>query len=162
MPNQLAAELERAVTRESPELFRIQDRDADVKPSASAWSKKEELGHLIDSAANNQQRFVRAAIDGEYNGPGYQQNEWVERHGYNGLEWAGLVELWRRYNLLLVAVVGRIPAERMNASCVIGGAAPVTLRFAIEDYLVHMQHHVDHVVGRENVTPHPQPARPPL
>jgi hypothetical protein len=159
MPSQLAIAFETVVSRETPELNRIPDADTGLKPGPRAWSKKEELGHLIDSAANNHQRFVRAAINGAFSGPGYEQDEWVERHGYNQMVWLDLVEFWRRYNLMLAVVVSRIPEELLQASCVVGSGAPVTLRFLIEDYLVHMQHHLDHVIGREKVTPYPQAAK---
>lgn len=159
MSHQLAAEFERAVAAESAKLLGIEDRDASVKVSPQAWSKKEELGHLIDSAANNHQRFVRAAIDGRYSGPGYRQDEWVERHGYNQMAWLDIVELWRRYNLLLAEVVKRIQEDRMEAACVVGAGQPVTLRFLIDDYLVHMQHHLDHLIGREKVTLYPPVAK---
>ena len=37
-----------------------------------SWSPRQELGHLIDSAANNHIRFVRAATEPEFSGPGYR------------------------------------------------------------------------------------------
>jgi hypothetical protein len=51
--------------------------------------------------------------------------------------------------------VKRIPEERLAASCVISEGAPVTLRFIIEDYILHMQHHLDHILGREKITQYP-------
>jgi hypothetical protein len=38
---------------------------------------------------------------------------------------------------------------------VIGDSAPVTLRFLIEDYVLHMQHHLDHILRRDNLTQYP-------
>jgi hypothetical protein len=111
------------------------------------WSRKEILGHLIDSALNNHQRFVRAALVGAYEGPSYQQEGWVLLHGYKCMPWSVLLEHWRGQNELLCEVVERIPEERFNAQCRIGDDAPVTLQFLVEDYLAHLHHHVRQIVG---------------
>ena len=128
-------------------------------PQDAGWSRKEEVGHLIDSAVNNHIRFARASLDGEYSGPGYDQDAWVAAHGYHELPWPSLLDTWRYHNSLLVELVKRIPEDRLAAPCVIGGASPVTLRFVIEDYLLHMQHHLDHILSREKITQYPGAAR---
>jgi hypothetical protein len=66
-----------------------------------------------------------------------------------------VIEAWREQNDLLVQAVTRIPDEHLNTPCTIGGAAPVTLRFLIEDYTLHMQHHLDHILNREKITAYP-------
>ena len=109
------------------------------------WSRKEILGHLIDSALNNHQRFVRAALDGSYNRPSYEQEGWVAMHGYRTMAWDALLEHWRWQNELLCAVVERIPENRLGGQCRVGEDAPVTLRFLIEDYLAHLGHHVQQI-----------------
>ena len=109
------------------------------------WSRKEILGHLIDSALNNHQRFVRAALDGSYNRPSYEQEGWVDMHGYRTMAWDALLEHWRWQNELLCAVVERIPENRLGGQCRVGEDAPVTLRFLIEDYLAHLGHHVQQI-----------------
>jgi hypothetical protein len=112
------------------------------------WSRKQELGHLIDSAANNRARFINAALAGQYAGPSYDGDGWVEIGGYAGMEWSEVVGLWAALNRALATVVERIPAERLSAPCRIGDDEPVTLEFVIEDYLRHMRHHLDHIVPR--------------
>jgi hypothetical protein len=111
------------------------------------WSRKEILGHLIDSALNNHQRFVRAALDGAYDGPTYEQAEWVNMHGYGSMPWASLLEHWRWQNALLAEVIRRVPQARLDACCRVGINDPVSLRFLIEDYLVHLQHHLDQILS---------------
>jgi hypothetical protein len=105
------------------------------------WTRKQIVGHLLDSAANNRQRFVRATIDGQYSGPGYAQDAWVEAHGYAGESWETLLRWWQAEHEILMALVDSIPEERLEASCVVGDEAPVTLRFLIEDYVRHQQGH---------------------
>jgi hypothetical protein len=151
MPKALSILLRQTIDRELPNLLALTDLNP---PRPGSWSRKEELGHLIDSAANNHIRFVLGTIDGEFRGQGYAQDKWVEAHGYREIEWHFLVDLWYSYNVLLAHLVERIPEEHMNNRCVIGWGV-VTLRFVIEDYALHMQHHLDHVLARDSITPYP-------
>jgi hypothetical protein len=155
MPTALAQLLRQTIDRERPELGALTDEKAARAPKPGSWSPKQELGHLIDSAANNHMRFVVAATEGAYEGSGYTQDRWVEAHGYQDLAWIEIVELWYRYNQLLAHVVARISEERMENRCVVGASA-VTLRFLIEDYVLHMQHHLDHVLSHPVATPYPR------
>lgn len=106
------------------------------------WTRKQILGHMLDSAANNHQRFVRASLDGEYSGPFYDQLGWVDAHGYTELSWTILLEWWKTYHDILRSVIDRIPEARMTAICRVGSDEPVTLQLLIEDYIAHQQHHL--------------------
>jgi hypothetical protein len=150
----LSSLLHQTIERERPHLLALTGMEA---PKSGTWSRKEELGHLIDSATNNHIRFVLAAIDGEFRGLGYAQDKWVEAHGYRDMDWRNLVELWYGYNSLLVQEVERIPNEQLNNPCVIGSAVH-TLGFIIEDYVVHMQHHLDHIMARDIIKKYPPDA----
>lgn len=127
-------------------LLQIAGKESENQISDGGWSRKEILGHLIDSALNNHQRFVRASLDGSYDGPSYKQKEWVDIHGYQSIAWEVLVEHWRLQNELLSNVVERIPENHLEAMCRVGNDAPVTLEFLIEDYLNHLNHHVRQIV----------------
>jgi hypothetical protein len=129
-------------------LQNISEEESQHPFREGGWSKKEILGHLVDSALNNHQRFVRAALDGFYEGPFYRQEGWVAMHGYKLMTWPMLVEHWRCQNELLCEVVERIPEDRLNAPCRVGTDAPVTLRFLVDDYLDHLGHHVLQITGR--------------
>ena len=120
---------------------------ADVPWRANGWTRKQILGHLLDSAANNRQRFVRAALEGSYSGPGYAQDAWVELQGYAGQSWDTLLRWWQVEHEMLAAIVDRIPEDRLGAQCVIGGADPVTLQFVIDDYVAHQQHHLAQIMA---------------
>jgi hypothetical protein len=155
MPLELAQMLAQTLDREIRNLHSVTDSEAAFKPAPDAWSKKEELGHLIDSAANNHVRFVRAALEPEFMGLSYAQDDWVRIHGYQEMAWLEIIDFWRRYNDFLVKLIERVPADRLGTRCVVGGSAPVTLRFLIEDYVLHMQHHLDHILKREQITAYP-------
>ena len=157
MAANLAQYLRETVSREFPILSAVTEEQAS-RPAAipGAWNAKQELGHLIDSAANNHQRFVRATLHGPYQGPGYAQDDWVRLHSYDRLPWAALVALWHQYNLLLAHLVEQIPGEALDTPCHIGAYEPNTLGFVIDDYVLHMQHHLDHLLLREAVTKYPR------
>jgi hypothetical protein len=113
------------------------------------WTRKQIVGHLLDSAANNRQRFVRATLDGTYAGPGYAQDAWVDLNGYRDLPWEMLLNWWQVEHEMLKMLVSRIPADRMGVMCVVGENPPVTLRFLIEDYIAHQRHHLKQIQAPE-------------
>ena len=128
-------------------LKAISEEDSQRPFREGGWTRREILGHLIDSALNNHQRFVRAALDGAYAGPSYQQVGWVAVHGYREMPWTRLVEHWRGQNELLSRVVERIPEDRLEAECRVGDDPPVSLHFLITDYLRHLDHHVSQIAS---------------
>lgn len=148
MATDLALSLTRTIGRELPALSKLSDEQASLPRGPGKWSPKEELGHLIDSAANNHVRFVRGTLEPQMQGPGYAQNDWVQLHGYSKMSWDEIVELWFRYNRLLARLIENIPDDRLNTVCSIGANPSVTLQFLIEDYVAHMQHHIDQLLKR--------------
>lgn len=155
MPTPLSDMLRETIARELPNLQALTDATASQNDGRSgSWTRKQELGHLIDSATNNHMRIARAAIHGEFRGEGYAQDEWVEIHGYRDMPWNELVDLWHRYNELLSYLIARVPDDRLDSRCEIGKSA-VTLRFVIEDYVLHMQHHIDHILARKTIRVYP-------
>jgi hypothetical protein len=156
MPKHQAKLLLDTITRELPHLEAITEEAASIHPAGpDSWSPKQELGHLIDSAANNHIRFVRATLEPEITGPGYQQNGWVDVHGYQQQPWLSIVSFWHSYNTFLVTLLERIPDEKLVTICKIGSYEPATLGFIIEDYVLHLQHHVDHLLQRAAITTYP-------
>lgn len=150
--NQLASFLRQTIEKELPLLRNLTQEQASTPRGPGAWSPKQELGHLIDSAANNHMRFVRAALHGNYEGPGYEQNGWVDIHGYQELPWETLLDFWRQYNAVLAALIERIPPAAYDAQCRIGSDAPVPLRFVVRSYVLHIQHHIDQILKRPSIT----------
>jgi hypothetical protein len=138
---QLAREFHAEVKRLQAILLGLDPEQADTPWRSRGWTRKQIVGHLLDSAANNRQRFVRAAADGRYAGPKYEQELWVAAHGYAERDWETLLRWWQAEHEILAAVVDQIPEERLGAECVVGDDGAVTLRFLIEDYLRHQQWH---------------------
>src|SRR5271157_2216351 len=110
-----------------------------------SWSVKEELGHLLDSAANNHQRIVRAQLEENPAMPGYDGEKWVSLHAYQKRDWHELIGLWEALNRQLLAAAEAVPDGAWLRTCTIGGSGPLTLQFVFEDYLDHMRHHLEHM-----------------
>lgn len=143
MGTHLARDFRTELERLQAILLRLGPKLADTPWRAGGWTRKQIVGHLLDSATNNRQRFVRAATDGHYAGPSYKQDQWVVAHGYAEQEWETLLRWWLTEHEILAAVVDRIKEELLNAECVVGDDAAVTLRFLIEDYLRHQRWHFE-------------------
>lgn len=155
MAADLSLALAQTIEREVPKFRKLSDEQASLPRGPGKWSPKEELGHLIDSAANNHVRFARGALEPEVRGTGCAQDDWVRLHGYREMAWETVVELWFRYNALLVSLIKNIPDDRLRTECFIGANPPVTLEFLIGDYVLHMQHHIDLLLRREKITQYP-------
>ena len=145
----IAHEIRITINEVSDLLSRMTPDQISSKASPVEWSKKEILGHLIDSAANNHQRFVRAAYNAAAAFPPYAQTEWVRIQRYNESEWADLVALWSAYNRHLSDVIERIPEDALSAPCNIGKEEPAPLEFVIRDYLRHVRHHLNAILEKE-------------
>jgi hypothetical protein len=144
----VAPELRAIVASVSEELLVASSDGAARRPSPGGWSPKEVLGHLIDSAANNHQRFIRAQEANALTFPGYDQNHWVSSQGYQDADWAHLVALWRHLNLHLADVIARIPPSKYSVPCTIDGNAAVPLEAIIVGYRDHLHHHIAQIRER--------------
>ncbi|HEY6119410.1 MAG TPA: DinB family protein [Pyrinomonadaceae bacterium] len=150
--NEFRTTIETATKR----LERITEQNSSLPLTEGKWSAKEIIGHLIDSAANNHGRFVRAQLGDDLVFPGYKQNEWVAVQKYNEEPWAQLVSLWRYYNLHLSHVISATRGDLRGsqrrshnlheiAFRAIAEDQPATLEYLMRDYLVHLQHHLDQI-----------------
>ena len=110
------------------------------------WNKKQILGHLIDSASNNHQRFIRSQLGSELVFPAFQQDEWVEIQDYKNAKWKHLLELWKFYNYHLAGILKQMPKDVMERKMIIGPYEPITLRGLIESYIEHLNHHLKQLI----------------
>jgi hypothetical protein len=127
-----------------PRLQAISEEAAAQKPAPDKWSKKEILGHLIDSAANNHQRFMRLQLQPEINLPGYDQDNWVRLNRYQQTSWREIVTLWSAYNRHLATVIESLDDAALGHVW----HAPdgdLTLEFIATDYVRHLEHHLKQI-----------------
>lgn len=139
-------EFERILDETPDILHNYSEDETGKKPSLGKWSKKEILGHLIDSAANNHQRFVRMQMENNLRLPGYEQEQWVALQQYNTLAWNELVRFWEAYNLHLLHVLRNISPAKLSNTGIIGNNDEMTLEFIIEDYVGHLKHHLEQII----------------
>jgi DinB superfamily len=146
---EIATDLGRTVAQAKPLLTSLTNADTSVRPGPRKWSKKEILGHLLDSGSNNHQRFVRAALQGELTFPGYDQEKLVDLQKFSEIDWSFLVDLWASYNRFLAHVLSGLPASAAKITCNIGDNPPATLEWIAQDYVAHLKHHLNQIVGRK-------------
>jgi len=125
------------------ELSRLSEEETSVPAAPGGWSRKQILGHLIDSASNNHQRFVRALLHDELRWPSYDQNGCVRVERFQEARWTDLLRLWTSYNRFLAHVLAGVPEAKRATVCYIGTYRAMTLEELAVDYLVHMEHHLE-------------------
>jgi len=140
-----AADLRAVVSDTSKKLQALSEEDVMRSRGAGKWVKKEILGHLIDSALNNQERFVRAQMSDRLVWPGYEQDRWVAVQKYRERPWTELIQLWEQLNRHIAHVMTIVPPNRLSAQCVIGNDEPVTLEWLMNDYIRHLRHHLNQI-----------------
>jgi DinB family protein len=146
MTTKAAGELQAAVSENLGKLRALSENEVMRDRGAGKWVKKEILGHLIDSALNNQERFVRAQMTDRLVWPGYEQDRWIAVQKYRERPWAELTQLWEQLNRHIGHVMASVPASRLNTPCVIGNDDPVTLDWLMNDYVRHLRHHLDQIL----------------
>lgn len=149
---QTATELLEVLEGQMPELLKITEEEAGIKPD-SRWSKKEILGHLIDSACNNQQKFVRTMQSGQHlDFAGYDQDFWVKAQDYQQRNWKDLLVFWDVYNRHLAYLIRQVSDKDVQKTISIDGASPCALSDIMADYVVHLKHHLKQILPSTNHT----------
>ena len=139
--------LKQTIKKVVPLLKKISEEVASEKPQPHKWSKKEILGHLLDSACNNQQKFLRTMLTAELQFVGYQQNEWVSLQNYNAVEWKTLITWWVNVNEHLAHIIENAPNNTLKNTIQIVDDGPFTLEFIMTDYVEHLKHHIKQILS---------------
>ena len=148
-----ALDLLNTIADAEPALLAMDDRHTAQRPAPGKWSPREIVGHLVDSASNNHQRFVRAQFQDDLVFPGYAQDDWVAAQRYQDAPWRDLVGLWAGFNrhlarvmIAMSAAARMTPRSRHNLDRIALGPfaadAPATLDAFMEDYVKHLKHHL--------------------
>ena len=154
----LAVKLKSTVQAVSDQLQDLSEELVSIKPTPDKWSKKEILGHLIDSAANNHQRFMNAQFQNNLVFNGYAQDQWVDYQDYQNADWNELVSLFVSYNLHICRVIDNIPAGVLRrrltdhnfhliAFKTVPKGEPTSLGYFVDDYIGHIDHHLRQILG---------------
>jgi hypothetical protein len=145
---QSIAELENIINTYSPLLYKISEPDFVLKPAPEKWSKKEILGHLVDSVQNNIRRFIVAQYE-EQPHIVYAQNFWVTAADYQQYDTNDLVALWTLLNKHTCVILKNIPDGDEKSECRTGTLH--TIEWLVEDYNKHLLHHLHQILNMEPV-----------
>ncbi|MFN8597940.1 MAG: DinB family protein [Anaerolineae bacterium] len=162
MSHSLASELVQIIDRAADQLRALPEAHAD-RAVDGQWSAKQILGHLIDSAANNHQRIVRAQFTNDLVFQGYAQEEWLRVQFYVDEPWSAMIDFWQLYNLHLAHVIAHIPAETLTqprlphsldriAWQIVPADQPATLEYLIRDYVGHLQDHLKQLFATDDTS----------
>jgi RimJ/RimL family protein N-acetyltransferase len=141
-----------------PALREVSDVAAGIPAAPGKWSPKQVLGHLIDSASVNHERFLRAVQSDDLVFPGYDQDAWVAIQNYQASAWPELIDLWTSWNRHLLHVMANVPDEQRHrhrrahsldliAFRTVSADLPATLDYLMSDYVVHLEHHLTQILG---------------
>jgi hypothetical protein len=147
------AELRQAIEQATPLLQRMDEERSRLRPLPGKWCPREVIGHLIDSASNNHQRFVRAQFQDDLVFSGYEQDAWVSVQRYRDAPWEDLIVLWRSFNLHIARIMHFVTIDervRLRPRHNLDELAwkpvprdePATLDYFMSDYVAHLKHHL--------------------
>lgn len=148
---ELSENLLSVIEAAEPRLREITALESTKPILSGGWSRKQVIAHLIDSASNNHQRFVRAAQQASLDFPGYDQEGNMRLQGPQEADWLLLVSLGVAYNRYLAHVIAHLPGSKLKTPCRIGSGEPVTLEFLATDYLTHLLHHLRQIGAADAV-----------
>ncbi|MES2382679.1 MAG: DinB family protein [Bacteroidota bacterium] len=135
-----------AIITSIPKVFhQMSEEEFSFKSGPDKWSRKEILGHLIDSATNNHHRFVRSQFE-EVPIITYEQNNWNRFNYYEHLGKQQLIDFWTLYNKQILALMEQMPDEHLAKKCNTGGAEPLTIEYLFTDYVQHIKHHLTQII----------------
>jgi DinB superfamily len=146
---ELSEKLLLVIARAEPKLRQFDAAESAQPILSGGWSRRQVLGHLIDSASNNHQRFVRAALQPSLEFPRYDQDGCVRVQAPQEADWRLLISLWANYNRYLAHIIAQLPASKMETVCRIGDGNPLPLQFVISDYITHLVHHLGQIGAAE-------------
>jgi hypothetical protein len=147
------AELLEAIHDADPALREMSEERSRLRPGPGKWCPREIIGHLIDSASNNHQRFVRAQFQDDLVFSGYEQDAWVSVQQYRDAPWEELIALWYNFNLHIARVMQLVPKDERDrprarhnldelAWKPVRRDEPATLDYFMKDYVAHLKHHL--------------------
>src|SRR5215203_2954048 len=140
----VSAELHEIVQAFAAKFDLISDAEFSAKPSANKWSKKEIIGHLIDSAHNNLRRFVTGQYEEAPPRIRYEQEFWVDANRYQEMNREDLILLWKLMNERIAVVLTSMDGDQYHKQCDSGKTDPQlhSIQFLAQDYVVHLKHHL--------------------
>lgn len=139
-------EMEQLLAEYQTCFSQVGEPESGVRPAPDDWSLKEILGHLIDSASNNHQRFVRLQLFVQMDFPDYQKDDWIDVEKFVLCPFSDLRDLFLSYNRLILHLVRNVDCEALNHrwNVLSEEREYITLEDLIRHYVSHLRTHLDH------------------
>jgi len=147
---QVAKQLQQIIIAYSEKLKSVSEEEYSFKPAPNKWSKREILGHLIDSAQNNIRRFVVAQYE-DLPKIVYKQDNWVAIAGYQNYPTKDLIEFWKLLNNHASIILSGMSAEALQRICDTNDAVPHSIEWLATDYIKHLLHHLHQVLNLDPI-----------
>jgi hypothetical protein len=146
--NDTVKELRALVEEYATKFNAINEADFSAKPLPTKWSKKEVIGHLIDSAQNNLRRFIVGQYESQPPKIVYDQDFWVQANGYQQMEKEEVIALWKLTNERICDILTNMPQQNYLKRADTGKTEVQlrSLQWLAEDYIKHMKHHFNQVI----------------
>jgi len=142
-------QLEAIIYKYYPLLTALKEDQLDYRYAPGKWSKKEEIGHLIDSAQNNIRRFIEAQYQTEPPTIVYNQDEWVKLGDYAGYQPGDILKLWLLLNRHIIVILKQMPEEKYGNTCFRREAH--TIEWLASDYNKHLLYHLHRILDLESL-----------
>ena len=144
----LAAHMRQLIDTLGPELGRHDEAWWDTPYAPGKWQRRQLAGHLIDSASNNHQRFVRSSLaSAAFTGPAYDQEGCVRVERFDTLPIPVISGLLLNYNRLIAHLFANFPEDKLATLCHIGDYPAMTVETVAISYVAHLEHHLRQLAG---------------
>ncbi len=131
---------------ENVKYFPTIDQNILEERKPKKWSKKEIIGHLVDSAVHNLVRFTEINyVDKPYQRRTYSPDDLVDINKYQEMDIEELTQLWFVINKQLVRLMKTVDPEALNYKIIFGDGVVDDLRFLMTDYVEHLEHHINQI-----------------
>jgi hypothetical protein len=139
--------LEHLLKRGLEYLARSSELEMARKESPKKWSKKEILGHLIDSGIKNLQRFTEIQFKNKpYRIKKYNQDELVKVNDYQNSDTREIIKFWELINKRMLYIIKKQSKKTLNYKIELEKDNFSDLRFLINDYVDHLEHHIKQII----------------
>jgi hypothetical protein len=128
-------------------LSQASEQELNTNPSPNKWSKKEILGHLIDSGIHNLQRFTEIQYESKpYIIRSYKQNELVYANKYQNADSKELIRFWWSLNKRILFIIQMQTEKTLYYQIELEKGNLSDLGFLIKDYVNHLEHHLNQII----------------
>lgn len=147
---QVVNELNKIINDFTQKLKQFSEQELVEKPMPHKWSKKEVIGHLIDSGQNNLRRFITGQYETLPPKIVYNQDFWVTANNYQEMNGQDVIHLWQLINKQITNVLSSMQPDQFEKTCNTSkdGTELRSLEWLAQDYVKHMKHHLNQVIAK--------------